>query len=196
MSRFNEEWLGLATTAVGASYTCGYCGSNISSDKAYTSRSPGFNAHNPRIYICHICNKPTFIYNGTTPAAALGRSVDRLPKDIHAIYEEIRFATSVNAFTASVLTARKLLMHIAVEKGAEQNQSFISYVNYLDTNHYTPPNSTAWVDKIRQLGNDANHEIVIMTKDQAQLILTFLEMILKFIYEFPDPVSPETEATS
>lgn len=190
MDRYAEQWIDLHTTN-SASYICGYCGSSISSDKAYVSRRPGHAEQNARIYICHVCNKPTFIYGGvTTPAAALGKSVERLPEDIRLLYEEIRSSTSVNAFTAAVLAARKLLMHIAVEKGAEENKTFVTYVNYLDSNHYTPPNSTAWVDRIRQLGNDANHEIVIMNKDQAQLILTFLEMILKFMYEFPDPPEP------
>jgi hypothetical protein len=190
MDRFGDNWLNIATTT-SASYVCGYCGSSISSDKAYVSRTPGYAIDHPRIYICHVCSKPTFIYNGiTTPAAPLGNPVQKLPADIMALYEEIRSSTSVNAFTAAVLAARKLLMHIAVEKGAPTNKKFIEYVNYLDTNHYTPPNSRGWVDKIRKLGNDANHEIVIMNSDQAKLILTFLEMILKFIYEFPDIEEP------
>lgn len=134
-----------------------------------------------------MCNKPTFILNGeATPSAPLGRSVNKLPEDINSIYEEIRRATSVNAHTAAVMLARKLLMHIAVEKGAQTGKTFVFYVDYLETNHYTPPNSKSWVDKIRQLGNGANHEIVIMTKEDSQTILTFLEMLLKFIYEFPE----------
>jgi hypothetical protein len=185
MSRFHGLWIDVSTIA-NTSFICGYCGESISSDKGYNARV-GTTAH-PFIYICHACNKPTFIAEGkNTPSAALGNPVLRLPDDISKIYEEIRSATSVNSYTAAVLAARKLLMHIAVEKGAAENKNFVDYVNYLETNHYTPPNSTSWVDRIRQLGNEANHDIVIMTKEQALLILTFLEMLLKFIYEFPDP---------
>ncbi len=157
------------------------------------------NPHNgqqqPFIYICHSCNKPTFIFGDEiTPSAPLGNAVQKLPQDIEEVYEEIRQATSVNSYTAAVMVARKLLMHIAVEKGAEENKAFQYYVGYLESNHYTPPNSNVWVDKIRQLGNEANHEIVIMTRDQAHLILTFLEMLLKFIYEFPSDLADSSEA--
>jgi hypothetical protein len=192
MSRFPENWVNILTVG-SVSFVCGYCGSSVSSDKGFTSKALGSSVQKAHIYICHVCNKPTFIYQGkTTPAAALGNSVNKLPPEINAIYDEIRFATSVNAFSAAVLTARKLLMHIAVEKGAPENKNFVFYVDYLESNHYTPPNSRNWVDKIRQLGNEANHEIVIMDKDHAVLILNFIEFLLKFMYEFPDN-PPETE---
>jgi hypothetical protein len=47
-----------------------------------------------------------------------------------------------------------------------------------------------WVDRIRTQGNEAAHEIVLKTKEEADEILTFLEMLLKFIYEFPGRVTP------
>jgi hypothetical protein len=187
IDRFPFEWQQLSTIPQGQSFICGFCGSNVSSDKSYQARHPSGSHSWPYIFICHICNRPTFIYNDqTTPSAPLGSPVNKLPKDIGEVYNEIRQATSVASYTAAVLAARKLLMHIAVEKGAETDKSFVDYVNYLDQNHYTPPNSKGWVDKIRQLGNEANHDIVIMSRQQAQLILIFLEMLLKFIYEFPD----------
>lgn len=196
MEVFGKSWQDLQTVS-SASFVCGYCNSAISSDKAYTAHPPSYSTRNPHIYICHVCNKPTFVWGEkTTPAAALGNPVDKLPADIEAIYSEIRYSTSVNSYTAAVLAARKLLMHIAVEKGAEAGKKFVTYVNYLESNHYTPPNSTSWVDKIRQLGNEANHEIVIMTKDDALLIIKFLEMLMKFIYEFPDEPVPEEVETA
>ena len=41
------------------------------------------------------------------------------------------------------------------------------------------------VDEIRQTGNEANHEIVIMTAEQANDLLSFSTMLLKLVYEFP-----------
>jgi hypothetical protein len=83
-------------------------------------------------------------------------------------------------------------MHIAVDKGAKEDLSFLGYVEYLDEKHFIPPDGKTWVDEIRKTGNQANHEIIIMTKDDAIKLLTFTEMLLRFIYEFPALMAPES----
>jgi hypothetical protein len=50
---------------------------------------------------------------------------------------------------------------------------------------YVPPNGKEWVDHIREKGNEATHEIQMMTREDAEDLITFLEMLLKFMYEFP-----------
>lgn len=80
---------------------------------------------------------------------------------------------------------RKLLMHVAVDQGAEEGKSFAFYVGYLEENHWIPPNGKEWVDAIRKGGNEANHEIAIAGEPQAKQLLDFVEMLLKFVYEFP-----------
>lgn len=174
-------------------FTCGHCGENVSSDVGYAVQLPN-GSHAPCIYICHACNRPTSFTIEQVPSPSLGNPVSRLPSDIDALYTEIRKATSVNAYTAAVMGARKLLMHIAVEKGAAENLRFAEYVTYLRDHHYTPPNSTKWVDSIRTMGNDANHEIVLMSADDASRILIFVEMLMKFIYEFPDAPDEDESA--
>ena len=76
-------------------------------------------------------------------------------------------------------------MHIAVAKGATPGGTFASYVDYLVSNHFTPPDAKDWVDHIRTQGNEATHEITIMKKEDAEELVSFLEMLLKFLYEFP-----------
>jgi hypothetical protein len=115
----------------------------------------------------------------------MGNEVQNLPVEIQLIWSEIRNSTSRSAFMSAVILGRKLLMHIAVDAGAQPGLPFVSYVDYLETNHYVPPNSNKWVDKIRSHGNEATHEIVIKKKEDAEEIMVFLEMLLKFIYEFP-----------
>ena len=61
-------------------------------------------------------------------------------------------------------------------------------VEYLAANGFVPPNGRGWVDHIRKKGNEATHEIVFMTDKDAQELLAFSEMLLKFIYEFPSRV--------
>ena len=76
-------------------------------------------------------------------------------------------------------------MHIAVSKKAEENKSFEYYVNYLSEKNYIPPDGKDWVDHIRKKGNEAAHEIIGVKKEDAEELITFLEMLLKIIYEFP-----------
>jgi hypothetical protein len=97
---------------------------------------------------------------------------------------------TVNSFTAAVLTCRKLLMHIAVEKGAATGQSFLEYVDYLFQRGYIPPDGKDWVDHIRTKGNEANHEIKIVSSAEAGDLIAFSEMLLKFVYEFPAKMKP------
>jgi hypothetical protein len=80
-------------------------------------------------------------------------------------------------------------MHIAVEKGAPAGKSFVEYVDDLAANHYIPPGGEGWVDHIRKKGNEANHEIKIMSPDDAHDLIQFSEMLLKFIYEFPAKIA-------
>jgi hypothetical protein len=83
------------------------------------------------------------------------------------------------------MVARKILMHAAVEKGASAGESFLEYVDYLANKGFVPPDGKAWVDYIREKGNEANHEIMLMNKNDAETLISFTEMLLRFIYEFP-----------
>ena len=79
-------------------------------------------------------------------------------------------------------------MNIAVEKGDTPGKRFIVYVDYLAANHYIPPGGEEWVDHIRDKGNEATHEILLMNKEDAETLIEFTEMLLKFVYEFPAKV--------
>ena len=79
-------------------------------------------------------------------------------------------------------------MNIAVSLGSKVGEPFIFYVDYLAANGYVPPNGKGWVDHIRKKGNEATHEILLMKQADAEELISFLEMLLKFIYEFPKKV--------
>ena len=111
--------------------------------------------------------------------------MNNTPSEVETLYNEARNCTSCNSYTASVLCCRKLLMNIAVSKGADEGLNFIKYIEYLSDKNFIPPNGKDWVDHIRTKGNEATHEISIMKKEDAEELITFIEMLLKFIYEFP-----------
>ena len=182
------------TTALDSkSFICGYCGNSIASAIGYFADHFNYphqaSGHRANIYICHKCDKPTFfeaITDRQTPGAKFGNEVNDIDdQNVASLYNEARGSFSENAFTSAVLACRKLLMHIAVAKGAKPGLSFIEYVEYLSTQNYIPPDAKDWVDHIRKKGNEANHEIVIMSEEDAKDLIGFSEMLLKLIYEFP-----------
>ena len=87
-------------------------------------------------------------------------------------------------------------MHIGVQEKAEENRSFLFYVEYLSEHGFVPPYGKSWVDHIRKRGNEANHEIVIMKDADSMALITFVEMLLRFIYEFPNLVPPPSTAAT
>ena len=177
-------------------YTCWYCGNSLASDKGWQGVvAAGVFGH---VCICHYCSRPTFIdhANEQHPGAVFGNVVTDIPdKNVEDLYNEARNCVSAGAHTAAVLACRKLLMHIAVSKGAPENQAFVTYVEYLADKHYIPPDAKEWVDHIREKGNEANHEIAIMSRADATELVTFCEMLLKVVFQFPATVKKKTKPT-
>ena len=173
-------------------YVCSYCSNDIASARGFLAKQgSGQGIAAGYLYICHRCSGPTFFDRDGNqfPAATFGNPVEHIPdKDVEALYEEARRSTGSGAYTAAVLCCRKLLMHIAVSKGADEGKKFVQYVEYLAEKHYVPPDAIEWVDHIREKGNEANHEIVLMEPEEAKNLLKFSEMLLKIIFEFPATV--------
>lgn len=169
-------------------FVCGHCGNSIASQIGFRAQNSNNGNEFAYVYICHYCNKPSFfdLDGSQVPGANFGQVVKHIPDaNVEKLYNEARTCYTINAFTSSVMCCRKLLMNIAVSEGAEEGKSFVEYVNYLNDNNFIPPKGKAWVDAIRKMGNDANHSIEFKTPEDAKLILTFTEMLLKFIYEMP-----------
>jgi len=167
-------------------YTCPYCGNRVASQLGWDGGGVAW------IYVCPHCMNPTYFAEGDVqiPGVAPGRDVPHLPHPVRNGYREARDALAAGAPTASVLVARKLLMNIAVTQGADPGKSFAEYVEYLAEEGYVPPKGEMWVDLIRKKGNEATHELPEMTDVDAGELLTFLEMLLTFIYDFPNRVPP------
>lgn len=179
-----------ATPIISKQYRCGFCSNMIASSSGFFSGQGQF------IYLCTHCYSPTYWGRGKPqlPGLLPGNSVAHLPDNIELLYNEARQCAAAGAFTGSVLLCRKLLMNIGVTQGAAEGQSFISYVNHLAEIGFIPPNGRGWVDHIRKKGNEATHEIALMNKEDAEELINFSEMLMKFIYEFPYKIpKPTTE---
>lgn len=163
-------------------YTCGFCGNVVASSKGYNDPEQG-----REIYVCPHCTQPTYENERgrRIPGVAPGVDVKEVPELLDAIYKEARNCVAIGSYTSAVLSCRKMLMNIAVHQGAEEGKSFLYYVGYLGDSGYIPPNGRGWVDHIRKKGNEATHEIALMSQADAEELVSFVEMLLKFIYEFP-----------
>ena len=169
-------------------FRCGFCDESVASERGYYTNA----GEQVYIRICPLCKRPSFWeYGSQFPGVAFGSPVKSLPSDVETLYNEARECCSSNAYTGAVLLLRKLLMNIAVGLGAPAGEPFMKYVEYLANKGYVPPNGKGWVDHIRKKGNEANHEITLMNKTDAEELIVFSEMLLKFIYEFPQRV-PQT----
>ncbi len=179
-------------------YRCGFCGREVSSERGWQivwtdvdlpPEDEDAQELEGYIRICPNCKRPTFFEEGTQyPKVPIGEPVANLPNDVEGLFNEARVSASSGAPTASVLCLRKLLMNIAVNKGAPVDKTFQQYVDFLARKGYVPPDGKGWVDHIRNKGNDANHEIALMDSSDAKELIDFAGMLLTFIYEFPGRV--------
>ena len=179
------KWRG-SETLNSKKYKCGHCGEPIASQLGYVAIYN--NTVMAYLYICHHCSLPTlFEEDGhQTPGVSFGEAINHIPdKNVEKLFNEARSCFKINAYTSCVMCCRKLLMNISVSEGQGEGKTFAEYVDYLNSNGFIPPKGKAWVDKIRKIGNEANHKIEFKSNEDAQLILTFTTMLLKFIYEMP-----------
>lgn len=169
-------------------YKCGYCNKEISSDRGYEIvRSEYDKSSIGVIAICHNCKNPSYFVHYAEiqiPSPKEGKNIEKLPENIKQIYTEIKNCYSVQSWTSVVLLSRKLLMHIAVEHGAEEDKKFIEYVDYIKDEHLIPKGCSEWLEKIRSRGNHINHTITLTEMEEAKEIFEFIQIFLQVNYEF------------
>ena len=117
------------------------------------------------------------------PSVAFGPSIEGLPSDIAEAYQEARNCMGVSAYVATELICRKLLMHIAVDKGATEGETFQSYLDFLIKEQHITPNMKGWADLIRTNANEATHTLANISRQRAETTVMFTAELLRLIYE-------------
>jgi hypothetical protein len=163
-----------------SSFTCGHCNTYVSA--AVVARCS--EVHHVEWLLCPNCFRGS-VRNGEyiDPGVLFGPNIIGLPNDISGAYDEARRCMSVSALTACELICRKILMHVAVEKGAKEGETFASYLSHLESQGYITPPMRGWVDLIRQHGNKATHVLEASDKNRAESTLMFTAELLRLIYE-------------
>jgi hypothetical protein len=174
------------------SWRCGFCGRDVASDRGWYATEhnmAGYGRMQAFVAICPRCDIPSIITGDgrtTVPPSAFGEGVAHLPADVATLYGEARNAVTSGAPNCAALACRKILMHVAVEKGATEGKKFVVYVDHLSSGGYVPPDAREWIDEIRHHGNDAAHEIDLITDDEARDMVEFTAMLLRMVYEYPE----------
>ncbi len=171
-------------------WQCWHCGSQTGNDRGYAATEHsggGSQGHLDYIYVCPVCSYPTFFDQSGDqfPGAQFGEPLTDLPPLVDRIYDEARRAMSVAGYHAAAMLCRKLLMHIAVEKGAKENKSFASYVDHLVNSKVIADSLLEYATHVKDLGNEANHEIREIGREEAEEMISFLEMVCRTVYVYP-----------
>lgn len=174
------------------SFECGWCDRSTGGSVGY--KHQGLHCD---IYFCRYCRLPTvrFLTSGDqwvwTPLPASGQAVAGLPPIVGSAWDEARATLSAGAPTAAALMCRKILMNVAVDKGAAQNLRFVQYVDWLSEHHFIPPHIGDLTVHIKDSGNDATHEIVSVDQKEAAIVLGFTQSLLQIVYEIPSLLPPD-----
>lgn len=188
MYKFKEGGWNNITEWNAKSFICWNCGKEIASEKAYATYKTGRGSYHSFIYICHNCNAPLIIDDEKKQVLLPlpGKEINKLPENIEVVYSEIRKCLQSGCFNGAIMLMRKLVMHLAVEEGCEENKSFLEYVDFLCDKGIVPLKSKSKADSVRTLGNSANHEIENRTQEEAKNCFEFIELLLRVNYEFAD----------
>ena len=165
-------------------YTCGHCGTQVSGAVLATASETTTGQVWAKWLQCPTCFKPSAQWDQSVfPGASFGPILQGLPELVEAAYQEARRCFSTNAFTAVELVCRKILMHIACDKGAKEGQSFASYLDYLEAQGYVTPAMRDWVKLIKDHGNEATHRLETPDQERAAGTLLFTVQLLRTVYE-------------
>lgn len=179
-------------------YVCGWCGCSVSTsvglckaEEWYAPSAPPWHRQrrSSNIRACPECwYATTFVgEKHQLPAPRLGENLDASDKSddvnmIVALYDEARIALSQDASSCAVLMFRKLLMHIAVEQGAKEDLRFVDYVKHLKNENVVGRPQHALVDRIKDDGNEENHEITRASPEHAKDLLNLVTLLIQSVY--------------
>lgn len=165
---------------------CGHCGEGVAGIVAGTvpyrfAGSAGF----VKFIQCPLCQDGSVMAgNGVIyPPAPAGSQVRNLPADVDGAWREARTAHAVAAYTAAEIMCRKILMHVAVDVGVSKTgATFVQYVDELNKAGYITTGLKQAVDRIRNRGNVANHELPASSEEDSQTTIQITEHLLRGVY--------------
>lgn len=177
-------------------YTCGHCGAPVHGCFVVLSKRNEGSRH---AYALCGCGKGTALAltSGTTvveqwPAPRDYYASKDWPDEVQPLFNEAAESYRAGAYTAAAMVCRKILMVTSHLEDASPNESFKYYVDYLAGEVLTFPRATKAIDRIRDIGNAANHEPDLVEKPDAEDAMRITKYLLDSLYAFAGAV-PDSE---
>lgn len=110
--------------------------------------------------------------------------VDGLPDNIAQVYHEARKAVSVQMYTSCEMLCRKILVNVAVDKGAKKKDTWNhkKCIKYLVKKGYIT-GFTGVANYIRLTGDQSTHKIGSPSRERARQTVKFTASVLKHVYD-------------
>lgn len=167
-------------------YACGHCGKDVGGAAvcyqvfplAIWLRCP--NCFNGSVWSGEGLYPPSL-----SSSRAYTMDVAGLPDNIAHVYHEARKAISVQMHTSCELLCRKILVAVAVDKGAKgkTTRNHKTCIRYLVRKGHVAGLETGMASFVRLAGNQSTHEIRSPSLDRAEQTLKFTAMVLKRMYD-------------
>jgi hypothetical protein len=112
-------------------------------------------------------------------------SSDDWPSDLGRLFDEASRCYAAAAYTAAAMTARKALMAVACDKGADEGLKFVQYVDYILSNVLPIPDAKDAISRIKDIGNEANHKLRFVSREDARRSLSIVNYLMNGVYAIP-----------
>jgi hypothetical protein len=177
--------------------TCGHCGRAVGAEIVYDSVMWGNVSGSTYVpqpsaslwLRCPHCGEGSVRTRNSGviyPVPRPGRTLEHLPAEMVWAWEEARSAYSVGAYTAAEMMCRKILMHVAEDKGlAEVGSSFVSCMDALHAAGFITKGLEAVVDQVRGRGNLANRHLPPSSEQESHVTLMITQHLMEAVYELP-----------
>ena len=160
-------------------YVCGHCGTAVVGWVVAQAMVD----YQRQWLLCPQCGMGSVRNDNTIlPPPQTFPNVDGLPERIAGLYGEARMSFESQIYTGCEILCRKILMNVAVDKGAKPDKKFVQYVAYLESNGHVVSSLKNMATVVKDNGNAAAHEIDPPSRERAEYTLKFTRRILDTVY--------------
>ncbi len=108
------------------------------------------------------------------------------PRPIKNTYQEALLCYKAKAYTASVIMCRKTLEEICKEHGINSKKDLYTDLRKMKEKGIIESRLFEWAEALRNLGNEAAHDNVTISSQDAKDIIEFTNALLEYVFTFND----------